>query len=252
MKPKRSYTIWFSQRTGSTLLCKALEATGVAGKPGEWLYAPNTSDFLQFYGMKTYTQLQEKLWDLGSTPNGVCGLKFSFYQPLFNNILSLFENFPGCEQNTLTGLDLWEGVFPNTKHFFMMRRNKVRLAVSWWKAIKTQEWHREKGQAPVHADLSDAYSFEAIRHLLLECSMREAGLQEFFSKAGIIPTTLVYEDFILSYDQTIRNMLEILEVTPTNLVIDPPPNERLSDEVSEEWADRFRNELQKDWQNKGW
>gem|GEM_PF-4288901 len=29
MKPRSSYTIWFSQRTGSTLLCKALESTGI-------------------------------------------------------------------------------------------------------------------------------------------------------------------------------------------------------------------------------
>ena len=38
MKPRLSYTIWFSQRTGSTVLCKALESTGIAGKPNEWLY----------------------------------------------------------------------------------------------------------------------------------------------------------------------------------------------------------------------
>ena len=33
MKPRLPYTIWFSQQTGSTLLCKALESTGIAGKP---------------------------------------------------------------------------------------------------------------------------------------------------------------------------------------------------------------------------
>ena len=37
MVPQLSYTIWFSQRTGSSLLCNALESTGVAGKPNEWL-----------------------------------------------------------------------------------------------------------------------------------------------------------------------------------------------------------------------
>jgi trehalose 2-sulfotransferase len=37
MIPTQSYTIWFSQRTGSTLLNRALSSTGVAGDPGEWL-----------------------------------------------------------------------------------------------------------------------------------------------------------------------------------------------------------------------
>ncbi len=36
MKPKLSYTIWFTQRTGSDLLCKAHQGTGIAGKPDEW------------------------------------------------------------------------------------------------------------------------------------------------------------------------------------------------------------------------
>jgi LPS sulfotransferase NodH len=37
MRPGLCYTIWFSQRTGSILLTEALEATGHAGKPHEWL-----------------------------------------------------------------------------------------------------------------------------------------------------------------------------------------------------------------------
>ncbi|WP_371263809.1 Stf0 family sulfotransferase [Paenibacillus sp. UNC496MF] len=36
MKPKQSYAIWFAQRTGSTLLHRALASTGMAGDPGEW------------------------------------------------------------------------------------------------------------------------------------------------------------------------------------------------------------------------
>jgi len=46
MKPELSYTIWFSQRTGSTLLCKALASTRIAGNPNEWLYAPDNVDLL--------------------------------------------------------------------------------------------------------------------------------------------------------------------------------------------------------------
>lgn len=38
MEPKLSYTIWFTQRTGSTLLCQALEGTGIAGVPNEWFW----------------------------------------------------------------------------------------------------------------------------------------------------------------------------------------------------------------------
>ena len=36
MEPVLSYTLWFSQRNGSTVLAKGLESTGIAGIPNEW------------------------------------------------------------------------------------------------------------------------------------------------------------------------------------------------------------------------
>src|SRR5512142_2972957 len=174
MKPRLSYTIWFSQRTGSTLLSTALEGTGIAGKPGEWLYAPEAADLLQYYGASNYAELQEKFWGLGSTTNGVCGLKFSFYEPYFSGIIERMRVIPGCPAGG-SRADVWGHAFPNSRHIFMTRRNKVRLVVSWWKAIKTSEWQRRYGQTPSRLDLRDAYSFEAIRHIYQEASMREAG-----------------------------------------------------------------------------
>ena len=98
MKPILSYTIWFSQRTGSTLLCKALEAARVAGN---------------------HTELQRRLWEIGSTPNGAFGLKHSFHEPDFSQLFELFH------------------MFPNHRHIFMTRGNKIRLAASCWKAIQS-------------------------------------------------------------------------------------------------------------------
>jgi trehalose 2-sulfotransferase len=252
LKPKLSYTIWFSQRTGSTLLCKALESTGVAGKPNEWLYAPDAKDFLEYFGVKNYEELQKHLWELGSTPNGICGVKFSFYQPYFSKILELFSNFPDSPKRGCSRAEIWNHAFPNSQHIFMTRRNKVRLAVSWWKAIKTQEWRRDAYQVPTVVDLTNAYSFEAINHLLCECTLREAGIQEFFSETNIVPLSIFYEDFINEYDRTVKTVLNFLEIDSSPLDITPPHYVRLADEISEIWVERFRNELQKNWQNQGW
>jgi trehalose 2-sulfotransferase len=97
--PKLSYTIWFSQRTGSTLLCKALQSTGVAGQPGEWLNCYTLSDFnlLDKYQLSNYAELQQKLWQLGTTPNGVFGVKTTACEPTFSSILDTFKQFPGCD-----------------------------------------------------------------------------------------------------------------------------------------------------------
>ncbi|WP_397327083.1 Stf0 family sulfotransferase [Paenibacillus oceani] len=65
------------------------------------------------------------------------------------------------------------------------------MAVSWWRAIVSGEWHRKYGEKPQEHELSDKYKFDAINHLFTECSLREAALEEFFSEAGIVPLRLV-------------------------------------------------------------
>jgi len=247
MEPNLSYTIWFSQRTGSTLLCKALEATGVAGKPGEWLLNV-LKDSYTWNDM----ELQQHLWKLGSTANGTFGLKHSFHEPHFSQLLETFRRFPSCPPHEKNRARIWEHAFPNHRHLFMTRRNKVRLAVSWWKAIKSQEWHRVSGAPARSVDLRDAYSFDAINHLYCECSMREAGIQEFFSEGNIVPLTLVYEDFIQEYEKIVRMVLEFLELDTIDVNVLPPHYAQTADQLSEEWVQRFREERQEGWENRGW
>jgi len=248
MPPSRSYTIWFSQRTGSTLLCKALESTGIAGMPVESL--EHRDLFIKY--RDNPLDLQEHLWMTNSTPNGVCGLKVSFYEPRIQQVVDLFSRLPGRLDANRGRVGIWEKAFPNHRHIMMTRRNKVRQAVSWWKAIQSQEWHRVSGEHPKPADLADKYHFDAINQLFTESSMREAGIQEFLSEGGIIPLTVVYEDFILDYEGTVRTVLDYLGLDSKTAVVSPPYFSRLADEVSEAWAQRFRAERQNDWDNKGW
>lgn len=247
MKPKLSYTIWFTQRTGSTLLCKALEATQIAGMPHEWLYT-----WVREQQVSSPKELQMLLWENGTTANGVFGLKHSFHEPHFTQLIETFRQFPDCPAHESNRVKIWEHALPNHRHIFMTRRNKVRLAVSWWKAIKTAEWHRLPQQARTSIDLSGAYSFDAIYHLYCEASMREAGIQEFFSESRIAPLTIVYEDFIQEYEKTVREILAFLALDGTNLEIVPPTLARTADTISEEWVQRFREELQAGWSHRGW
>jgi trehalose 2-sulfotransferase len=250
MKPKLSYTIWFTQRTGSTLLCKALEQTQIAGVPSEWLYTWLNNQ--EMNNDASLAQLQLRLWESGSTPNGVFGLKHSFHEPHFTKLIEMFRRFPGYPMEENNRVRIWERALPHHRHIFMTRRNKVRLAVSWWKAIQTQEWHRLTGVSPTAVARNGDYSFDAIYHLYCECSMREAGIQEFFSEGNVVPFTIVYEDFIQEYEKTVRKTLEFLELSITNLEVSPPPLAPTVDEISEEWVQRFREELQDGWENRGW
>lgn len=82
--------------------------------------------------------------------------------------------------------------------------------------------------------------------------MREAGIQEFFTEGNIIPMVVVYEDFARQYEQTILTILDYLEVDTKSVSVPPPPLEQTANADSEEWIQRFREERQEGWQNRGW
>lgn len=250
MKPFLSYTIWFSQRTGSTLLCKALESTGIAGKPRELFNTP--PDLLNAYHQKDYSDLQEYLWELGSTPNGIFGMKHSYCEPRFGDLIETLKKLPACKSGEVNRTKIWEQVFPNHRHIFMTRRNKIQLAVSWWRAIQSEEWHLAPNELHKPVDLSNAYSFDAINHLYNECSMREAGIQEFFAEGGISPLNIFYEDFVQRYEQTVRTILDYLELDSSSVTIASPALGKTADTINEEWIQRFREERQQGWTNRGW
>ncbi|RXZ83756.1 hypothetical protein EBB07_05065 [Paenibacillaceae bacterium] len=242
MKPTLSYTIWFSQRTGSTLLNKALASTGVAGDPSEWLH-------FQHNDPATFKREDlERIWEHGTTPNGVFGIKINFEQRWIDAFRAMFEL-----NQAASSAEVWSAAFPNcTKHIWMTRRNKVRLAVSWWRAIVSGEWHRTYGEKPQEHDIADQYNFDAINHLLIEATMLEAAAEQFFSESDIVPLTIVYEDFILNYEGTIMKVLEFLNIPSDNVNVSPPMMDRIADDVAEQWVQRFREERQKGWENKRW
>lgn len=254
MKPKVSYTIWFSQRNGSSLLCEGLKATGIAGKPGELLQIPDGTSLLEFYQAKDYSALHSALWKSGMTPNGVFGLKANAPKKENDPLMLELAQMVGVNSDSRTHYAVWESAFPNSKHIFLTRRNKIRQVISWWKAIVTDQWHLTKGQERKlsGSELNEHYNFEALKFLLLETTLRESKIQAFLEEGNIIPLTLVYEDFVKEYEKTIRSVIDFLGITETGYPVEKPHYEQLADELSEEWVERFRKELQKDWNKIIW
>ena len=82
--------------------------------------------------------------------------------------------------------------------------------------------------------------------------MREAGIQEFFAEGNIAPLNIFYEDFVQGYEKTIRTILDYLELDSQSVTIAPPALAKTADKISEEWVQRFREERQNGWTNRGW
>jgi LPS sulfotransferase NodH len=248
--PDQSYILWFSQRVGSTLLAQALEDTGIAGRPREWLNVP-AAELLPTYGAANIVDLRDALWREATTANGVMGLKYGLSMPHHVTVTALLEGLvDGADP---AGRLAWSALFPNCKHVFLTRRNKVRLAASWWRAIKTGEWHRSRGETPAETDLLDLYEYDAIEHLFVEASLREAAMQELFDAWSVIPHTVVYEDLVAAFEPTVRALLEFLEIPGRgDAVVPAPATAPTAGDATETWVQRFRRERQASWGSPAW
>ena len=255
MTPTKSYQIWFSPRTGSTLLCKSLTSTKLAGQPAELFNINETTTLCEQHQVSTYEQLKNKLWTLGTTSNGVFGIKYALFTSLEEQLINEVLQLKGIKkQAPINHEAIWANIFPNCKHIFLTRRNKIRQAVSWWKAIKDQTWHLRTGENQnVEADFYEKnYDFEALSHLYKEIVLRECATQAYFSNHHIVPLTLVYEDMVMDLQGTIQKIIAFLEVDDSNLTIDKAYYKKTANQYSEVWVQRFREDLQKNMGKRIW
>jgi LPS sulfotransferase NodH len=63
---------------------------------------------------------------------------------------------------------------------------------------------------------------------------------------------IFYEDFIQNYEGTVHGILDYLELDSKSITIAPPALVKTADAVAEEWIQRFREERQDGWINRGW
>lgn len=233
-----SYLVCATPRSGSTLLCEGLKATGVAGRPEEFFEAvPETGvprvpeDYLaglddpeahallgadapeppwysaRLDGAAWETHLA-RVREWGTTPNGVFGAKLMWgHRP--------------------------ELPFEPT-HFVWVRRPDVaRQAISLWRAMQTQSWRSEDSRAG-----RAEYSESAIRHLAAMLTEHDAAWERFLAGRPVLE---------LTYDQIAADLPGTLERTLSHLGIARPPDwppplpamRRQADAASEQWYEAF-------------
>lgn len=270
MVPDRSYLICSTPRTGSSLLCDALTATGVAGRPEEYFQfrartgfprrpqeyfeGAQDTEIFEILGPRTRTEKDEARYDPsrferyehylgwaleeGTTPNGVFGAKVMW--GYFNGFVTgLRWAVPGRQR--LGVGDLAPSVFPSLRYLSMTRRDKVRQAVSLWRALQTWSWSSD--QEPAVGTEHLVYSHAAIAHLIRDVEAHEHEWRAYFRECEVEPLTVVYEDFTVRHEETVRDILRHLELPEADTAqIVRPRRDRQSDDLSRQWADRYKAE----------
>jgi LPS sulfotransferase NodH len=223
----------------------------VAGRPEEYFWRDNEPLYRARWHVSSYRDYLERALSEGTTPNGIFGAKVHAGVYLSHFIEQLQSVAPfNAPQHSL--FSVLRAVFPALKFIWLTRRNKVRQAVSWWKAVQSQEWVRHTPDARTPAQPL-MYHFTAIDQLVNESLMREAAWDAFFTEWHIRPLTLVYEDFIEDYAGTVAQVLDYLEVRATYRLDDTAITlRRQADSLSEVWVQQYREEKQQHWSNRAW
>ena len=123
------------------------------------------------------------------------------------------------------------------------REDKVRQAVSLWKAVQTQAWWREPGVAD-EPTVEPVFSFRAINYLVRLLTAHDASWDAYFLGLGYEPLKVTYEELARGAEAVVRRVLEHLGIpVPATLSIPAPRLTVQADEVSEEWVQRVHRHL---------
>ena len=245
MRPRKSYFICSTVRSGSTLLSQLLADSGIAGNPQEHFYHNIAPDKPAGDVIADYRAYLDQVLDADTTANGVFGSKVG--GGCWHDFARRLRSIDGFSDLRLK--DVLESVFPDLHYLHLTRRNKVRQAVSHWMAIETGRW----SSYDAVSNSAPEYNFAAIDHLLQELIFREAVWAEYFAENEIRPYVITYEDFAQDPPAVVKGILAFLKIAcPADFEIPAPGFQRLSNALTDDWVERFRREKQSDFWTEFW
>jgi trehalose 2-sulfotransferase len=236
----RSCVICATPRSGSTLLCDSLTLTGIAGNPLEYFCALLDRRFAERLGWYSTDDAEyvRRVLALGTTPNGVFGVKLHWHQlaATINLLRRLLPVDSSTESQVLAR------VFPNPSYIWLRRQDKIAEAISYYRAILTGHWGmlRDSSSPPAIPARSVEFDFQKIQYLANLCVSSDRGWASYFEAYRVAPLVVVYEDFIGSHERTVRSVLRHLGLSPHGGAIASPRLRRQADQLSAEWMGLFR------------
>jgi LPS sulfotransferase NodH len=256
VRPTTSYLILATPRSGSYLLCEALINTHLAGHPTEYFGPAQTRALLSQWKMPNYESYVARIKAEGTTPNGVFGAKVIWQ--FMEDVVERLRDTAGYEK--LPVPQLLSTVFPDLHYIWTTRRDKVRQAVSYWKALQTDAWlgvgdresltsarqnefsldagTRSQNQRSPTKELT--FDFKAIERLRRGVEQDEAEIEQYLTTCGVQSFKVVYEDLVQTYEETALQILAYLQIpVPEKLVFGERILKKQADELSEEWVQRY-------------
>lgn len=243
----KSYIICGTPRSGSTLLCRLLASTGVAGKPDSFFRRQSVSEWMDDWGLparETMTDSEFARTYLGAAcgegenGTGIFGLRL-MRENLEDATGMIDTVYPGLPDDVAR----FEKAFGRTLFIHLSRGDKVAQAVSRVKAEQTGLWHLapdgtelERLSPPAHP----VYDHDAIDKHVTELEQYDDAWNQWFVACGIDPVRITYE--MLSGDpaSVLALILDRLGLDSAIASDAVPEVAKLADATSAEWIARYR------------
>jgi LPS sulfotransferase NodH len=252
------YLVIATPRSGSTLLCETLRATGIAGNPLEHfeVFRP-TSQPRQpreyFEGVEDPEVLDllspldpprpdpepsgdwwARIQAEGATPNGVWGGKLMWNHT--DDLLLRARELDAVPGDADLDATLRALLGDDLQLVHVTRPDKVAQAVSLWKAVQTQTWRAGRGTPAAEA----RYAFGGVDHLVHQLERQDAAWRDWLAATGRTAHTVSYDDLAADPPGVIGGVLAAIGLPAAD--VPAPATERQGDARSQEWADRYRRE----------
>jgi LPS sulfotransferase NodH len=241
----RSVLICTTPRSGSTLLCRYLAATGRVGAPQEYFLEAALPGLYAKRGVADFPRYFERLLRDEVTPNGVFAAKLMGAPDVFAGYLARLRELPGLSDPERPAHELLASAFPAVRYVWLTRRDRLRQAISLQRAQASGLWQSTQAKQGAPAP-PPALDLAAVDDRLGDLAAWDAGWEEFFAAAGVRPVTLVYEDLVRDPAASVRELLAALEIElPSDWKPGPPERSRLADDTTESWLAAYRSEAKR-------
>jgi LPS sulfotransferase NodH len=236
---------------------EALRHSGVPRRPHEYFDPERHANIIERLAFREMpdgvTRPANPLWDprdygryldwtlqRGMTPNGVFGAKLMW--GYLGDFADLLRTIDGMAELPLPAL--LTRAFPGLRYIQITREDKVRQAVSLWKAVQTRAWRRGDPEHPARAD-EPVFSFRAINYLVRLLTAHDASWDAYFLGLGQPPQLKVtYEELAADPEPVVHRVLAHLGIpAPDPLRLGAPRLSVQADELSEDWVRRVHDHL---------
>ncbi len=223
--PTLAFVVCCTPRAGGGLLCEALGNTGVAGHPDDFFEPDRGRSLGEFRGPTELARYLASVLEIGTTPNGVFAARLTLAG------LQTLQHSSGGR--------LLDEFLPSLRWVWVSRRDRLRQAISWVRALQTGTWAHLVGDQPLPA-IRLRFDRHAIAQRLEEIEAQDLAWRTWFAERGVVPIPVVYERVASDYEGTARRVAGRLGVElPRALFFGERRMLPMADATSEAWARRF-------------